>query len=470
MWWRKAARRWNSGLENRKVGLGMCQKGQERPYGKSAAILKTGKGWMLLFCFCLTSVANGCGNDGTMEDGHNVGHVMEDGYNADHAMESGYSSHANANHAAQDEYSGSHTAGNGAKRSRLEEIKAAAKSYQDIYGKAAAENTLGHLETMQKIVERLGAHGYCAVDGEIQNQVNMTNPEQVEEFCLSVAEKKNGNVSFFSVMEDGGLICFDLESLEGEVYVTRNVLHWNGEVPEVGYTSHYRVSEWKYSENGYLFFRESVPEGYDGAQGYTAVRVKPLDGKCRELNRKYILPIGYGGNNMFLLDWSQENLELLDFDDLFPKLYSYVFRTRMPYEPTVDGKLYWVPEEEYEKVITSYFRVEKEMLRAGKNYMKEEQAYAYRTRGFYDCACSPNNPYPEVVSYEEREDGTILLTVDAIWPKESMEQAFCHEVVVEPLENGGFHYLSNRVLPLEGNVEPTWYVEKITDTAVISGD
>ena len=32
-------------------------------------------------------------------------------------------------------------------------------------------------------------------------------------------------------MEDGGLICFDLESLEGEVYVTRNVLHWDGEVP-----------------------------------------------------------------------------------------------------------------------------------------------------------------------------------------------------------------------------------------------
>ena len=175
-----------------------------------------------------------------------------------------------------------------------------------------------------------------------------------------------------------------------------------------------------------MFFRESVPEGYDGAQGYTAVRVKPLDGKCRELNRKYILPIGYGGNNMFLLDWSQENLELLDFDDLFPKLYSYVFRARMPYEPTVDGKLYWIPEEEYEKVITSYFRVEKEMLRAGKNYLKEEQAYAYRTRGFYDCACSPNNPYPEVVSYEEREDGTILLTVDAIWPKESMEQGVLH--------------------------------------------
>ena len=143
MWWRKAARRWNSGLENREVGLGTCRKEQERPYGKSAAILKTGKGWMLLFCFCLTSVVNGCGNDDAMEDGYNVSHVMEDEYNADHAMESGYGSHANVNHAAQDEYSGSHTAGDGAKRRRLEEIKAAAKSYQDIYGKAAAENTLG---------------------------------------------------------------------------------------------------------------------------------------------------------------------------------------------------------------------------------------------------------------------------------------------------------------------------------------
>ena len=201
MWWRKAARRWNSGLESREAGLGTCRKEQERPYGKSAAILKKGKGWMLLFCFCLTSVVNGCGNDDAMEDGYNVSHIMEDEYNADHAMESGYGSHANVNHAAQDEYSGSHTAGNGAKRRRLEEIKAAAKSYQDIYGKAAAENKLGHLETMQKIVERLGAHGYCAVDGEIQNQVNMTNPEQIEEFCLSVAEKKNGNASTHSASQ-----------------------------------------------------------------------------------------------------------------------------------------------------------------------------------------------------------------------------------------------------------------------------
>lgn len=43
MWWRKAARRWNSGLESREAGLGTCRKEQERPYGKSAAILKKGR-------------------------------------------------------------------------------------------------------------------------------------------------------------------------------------------------------------------------------------------------------------------------------------------------------------------------------------------------------------------------------------------------------------------------------------------
>lgn len=33
---------------------------------------------------------------------------------------------------------------------------------------------------------------------------------------------------------------------------------------------------------------------------HTALRVLPLDEKCRELNRKYILPVGYKQNNIFL--------------------------------------------------------------------------------------------------------------------------------------------------------------------------
>ena len=100
-------------------------------------------------------------------------------------------------------------------------------------------------------------------------------------------------------MDDGGFIRFDLESEKGTIFVTRSVLHWKGGMPEVDYTERYPAGEWKYSQNGYLFFRKEVPAGYDGSQGYTAIRVEPLDEKCREWNRKYILPIGYGANDPF---------------------------------------------------------------------------------------------------------------------------------------------------------------------------
>lgn len=338
-----------------------------------------------------------------------------------------------------------------------------AEIYRDIYERAAKEGSLGSLQTIQDIVDRLGTKGYCAIDRENENQLNLTHPEKIEEFCRLAEAGGEGEATIFSVIEDGGFIRFDLEAAQGEVFVTRSVLRWKGGMPEVDYVNRYPADEWEFTDNGYLFFRESVPQGYDGAQGYTAIRVSPLEETCREYNRKYILPVGYDANQMFLLDWTEENLDALDFDDLFAKLYALTFGRPLPYEQTIDGKSYLVPEEEYEKVILSHFRMDKETLRAYGNYRETDKAYEYRSRGFYDCAASPNNPYPEVVSCEEKEDGTWKLTVNAVWPKENLDKAFGHEVTIRLLEDGGFQYVSNRVIPDEGNVEFTWYTEKISD-------
>ena len=50
--------------------------------------------------------------------------------------------------------------------------------------------------------------------------------------------------------------------------------------------------------------------------------------------------------------------------------------------------------------------------------------------------------------------------MEAVWPIENMDKAFSHEVVVRVLEDGGFQYVSNRVIPDEDNAEPTWYTER----------
>lgn len=53
------------------------------------------------------------------------------------------------------------------------EAERIAAVYRDIYDEAAAANTLGSPEVTKRIVERLGAHGYVAVDS--QNQVDMVS-------------------------------------------------------------------------------------------------------------------------------------------------------------------------------------------------------------------------------------------------------------------------------------------------------
>ena len=116
----------------------------------------------------------------------------------------------------------------------------------------------------------------------------------------------------------------------------------------------------------------------------------------------------------------------------------------------------------------SYFEIGSGTLRGKTKYSKQDGFYEYRTRGFNDCASSPNIPYPEVISYEKNEDGTIKLTVNVVWPEKYLEKAFCHEVVIRPLNDGGFQYVSNHVIPSEKNVEFTWYTEKLTDEEYLS--
>ena len=83
----------------------------------------------------------------------------------------------------------------------------------------------------------------------------------------------------------------------------------------------YQAENWQYTEDGYLMFsgrwcsdsEEQYVLTLSGTEEYSAFRVQPLDEMCRELNRKYLLPIGYEKNNMFLTDWSEDDFGELNF-------------------------------------------------------------------------------------------------------------------------------------------------------------
>lgn len=340
--------------------------------------------------------------------------------------------------------------------------------YRDIYDEAVETNTLSSLETLRRIVARLGENGYVAVDSE--NQVDMAGAEQVIEFCKAVDEKKSAMLTII-VIKDFGFRKFDLKTEDGNVNIVRGYYQYDQDgCFQNRSTVSYPADIWQYTEEGYLLFEGSYfsDENYvltlSDTPEHTALRVLPLDEKCRELNRKYILPVGYEQNNIFLTDWNEEDIGELDFYDIFDNFYPILHGQSVPYvadESLAVGAVYQIPEEIFENVIMTHFNVNKEALRRETTYNPEKAAYEYRPRGFYEVEY-PDIPYPEVVSYTENQDGTITLIVNAVYPNGNTSMAYSHKTVIRPLEEDCFQYVSNQMMNLIDEHDIWWHSNRLT--------
>ena len=339
----------------------------------------------------------------------------------------------------------------------------------ELYEKADEENKVSDLEMIRSIVNRLGENGYPAVDS--RNQIDMTEAKQVVRFCEMVNAGKEAEITIIEVTYSGGFVKYDLQTKDGNVYVDRSYYKYeNGNIRR-NVTESYQAEYWNYTEEGYLMFsgilfsEEQYVLTLSEEEENTAFRVQPLDEIYRELNRKYILPIGYEQNNMFLVDWSEADFGNQNFYDMYDILYPKINAEPVPYVANDNlgvGAAYRIPRDEFESVIMTYFNIESEILQSKTNYHSEDLTYEYRPRGFYEVEY-PEYPYPEVVGYTKNSDGTITLMVYVIFPYGGDSKVFAHEVVVRPLEDGGVQYVSNRIIPSEDNHEATWHTPRLTE-------
>ena len=232
----------------------------------------------------------------------------------------------------------------------------------------------------------------------------------------------------------------------------------------------YQAEYWNYTEEGYLMFsgvwfsEELYVLTLSGAEEHTALRVQPLDETYRELSRKYLNPISFERNNMFIVDWSEEDFGDLNFYDMYDILYPKVNGQYAPY--VADDNLsvsavYQIPKEEFESVIMKYFNIDSETLQSKTIYDSENLTYEYKPRGFEEVEY-PEYPYSEVVGFTENNDGTITLTANVVFPYAGDSKVYAHEVVVRPLENGRVQYVSNRIIPSEDNYRETWHTPRLT--------
>ena len=272
-------------------------------------------------------------------------------------------------------------------------------------------------------------------------------------------------------MSDLGFRKFDLKAEDGNVNIVRGRCQYDQDrCLQNRSTVSYQADFWQFTEEGYLIFEGKYFSDMEYALTLsdtperTALRVLPLDEKCRELNRKYILPVGYGQNNIFLTDWDEEDIGDLDFYDIFDNFYPVLYEQSVPYaadENLAVGAVYQIPEEIFENVIMTYFNVNKEALRRETAYIPEKAAYEYRPRGFYEVEY-PDIPYPEVVSYTENQDGTITLIVNAVYPNGNTSMAFSHKTVIRPLEGDCFQYVSNQMIDLADEHDIWWHSNRLT--------
>ena len=134
----------------------------------------------------------------------------------------------------------------------------------------------------------------------------------------------------------------------------------------------------------------------------------------------------------------------------------------VPYE-TYESAEYEIPAGEFDEVLQTYFQIDSRTIREKKTiYHPNSGTYRYRPRGLHDAEL-PYGPYPEVTAWEELDDGTVRLTVEAVWERKGLDCAVQSELVVRPLENGGFQYVSNRVSGWNEELESVWYSPRLTD-------
>ena len=338
----------------------------------------------------------------------------------------------------------------------------------DLYKEAAEQNKIADLEMIRSIVNRLGENGYPAVDS--RNQINMTEPEKVVEFCEKVDAQEEAEITILEVSYLGGFVKYDLHTKDGNVDVVRSYYKYENENMKREVIGNYQAEYWNYTEEGYLMFsgvwfsEELYVLTLSGAEEHTALRVQPLDETYRVLSRKYLRPISFEQNNMFIVDWSEDDFGDLNFYDMYDILYPKVNGQYVPY--VADDNLsvsavYQIPKEEFESVIMKYFNIDSETLQSKTVYDSVDSTYEYKPRGFEEVEY-PEYPYSEIVGFTENSDGTITLTANVVFPYAGDSKVYAHEVVVRPLEDGGVQYVSNRIIPSENNYRETWHTPRLT--------
>ncbi len=277
--------------------------------------------------------------------------------------------------------------------------------------------------------------------------VDMMHYDAMEDFLDEASAGNQAEVILYRIHTDG-TVSREKFTFDGkDMYSLYTKGRWTDDMePAFSVNSLSRMSQWKYTEKGWFIFEYCTaqpPELTEVVDAYEMIRVKPQKEEYREMEENYLDIIGYQGNNLLCSEWSEDQIEGLDFNGLYEYLYMEEYGREIDTEKCAEG----IPREEFESLLTKYLPVSAEQLREYASYDAESGTYDWVMLGVGNYA--PNAFWisvPEVTGIRENEDGTVTLTVDVVCEKKGNDDFYTHEVTLRILDDGKAMYLSNHIL------------------------
>ena len=344
----------------------------------------------------------------------------------------------------------------------IEDLSEIEQIYIDEYGKQNDSNS-----QVSNIIKKLGEKGYIAVDKE--NKIDMTETNKLLSFIESQKAGSQETIKVFQVSYEGGFTLYNISTNEGNVNIEQCYYTFKDNKLNEDLKNEFSAKYFNLTDEGYLFIEGyiRIPELYVmtlcDEDVHIALRVYPLDKKCKEFCNKYFTRQSYSLNNMFITNWNEGDFTSLDFYDVFEKFYQETYDTEFPYVANDNLSVvneYEISAVEFENVVKQHFQISNGELHKMLKYNANSNSYIFRPRifGEYDYC---DIPYPEVQSYEENDDGTLTLLVNAVFPNDNTSKLFTHKVKVKE-QDGKIYYLSNEIVD-DNEINLWWHAEHISD-------
>ena len=345
------------------------------------------------------------------------------------------------------------------------ECTAIAESYAHLYKSALKENSPSFYATSTMILSEddfnaimnfLSESNVPILTAEVEDNEceTLINIEGFLDFWRKIEHGDSAAFVVYSLGRDGSLFYHKYSYEDDRKYCTEASVTWNDDAASVGNLRKEELAFWDYTEkDNFLFERVYAPPWMGNGRGL--IHMGPNNDELVEIAKDYIISVGYYANNLFSANWSEDDWEGLNFNDLFEFLYwskyNAIFEDHLC-EFNSEQSCYYIEAAMFESVIGTYFNVPEDILHSRALYSELNGGYPWQTITCSNCVYN-GTLAPDVRNYAVNGDGTITIDVDVLCPTHRTDHFFSHRLTVRPLSNGGFQYVSNEItVPAAGDI------------------